>query len=231
MTIQEEIQKDTIGHFTDGRPDVCKLSKDISFKEGKILHLNNVVFGEIDEKGRVINIDRRKALESGGKLNPLLSHCSLATNATYIIIDLKNKHQFTTDNLGRIVLAEFSPVEIYNGRLPNEQSKALRFKDEDTTPHGPKQISDEGGHILADSAGGLPEGINIFPQAYAVNHSAEWRAMEIQIKNAVTKGKNIEVTARFKYSKNCRRPTEYKYSVEELGIVKEFIFENLNKEK
>ena len=84
-------------------------------------------------------------------------------------------------------------------------------KDEDTTPNTPKQYNDEGGHILADSAGGLPESINIFPQAYCVNHSAEWRGMETKIKNAVLNGSKVVVETTFKYPNKSKRPSEYSY--------------------
>ncbi|MGZ2371764.1 DNA/RNA non-specific endonuclease [Ancylomarina sp. YFZ004] len=158
----------------------------------------------------------------------MLSHTALLPNATYKITDQENIHWFTTDNLGRTIKTQHWVKAIYRQRLNDEQTKALMCKDEDTNPNTPRQINNEGGHILADSAGGLPESINIFPQAYRVNHSSEWRGLETSIKNAVINGANVIVETEFDYLNNCKRPTQYTYRLSINGQTTKHSFDNRN---
>lgn len=211
--IKKQLQQPAQGRFTSGRTKTWNLSPDISLSGDKIIHKNKTVFGTMDESNRVITIDRRLALESKGRRNPLLSHTALVPNCTYKITDADNEHWFITDKQGRTIKTKHWVKAIYRQRLNDEQTKALMCKDEDTKPNTLREINDEGGHILADSAGGLPESINIFPQAYRVNHSKEWRGLETQIKNAILSGEIVHIETEFRYNATCKRPDNYTYQV------------------
>lgn len=228
MNIIHRIQLPATGRFTSGKTKTWNLSPDISISGDSIIHKGKTIFGAINEVERTIEIDRRLALESKGRLNPLLSHTALVPNVTYKITDKDNVHWFKTDELGRTIQTHHWVKSIYQQRIPSEQTKALMCKDEDTKPNTPKQVNDEGGHILADSAGGLPESINIFPQAYKVNHSKEWRSLETSIKNAVLKGDDVEVCTLFYYTGQCKRPIEYKYTLIVNGVSLVYSFDNTN---
>jgi len=228
MSIPIELYKQAEGKFTSGRTKTWNLSPDITISGDNIIHKGKTVFGRIDDVNRVIEIDRRLALESRGRRNPLLSHTALISNCTYKITDAENEHWFITDKQGRIIKTKHWVKAIYRQRLNSEQTKALMCKDEDTKPHTPKHINDEGGHILADSAGGLPESINIFPQAYCVNHSSEWRSMETSIKNAVSRGISVCLETKFVYHSNCKRPDSYIYKINIGGSISVHEFKNIN---
>lgn len=222
------MQFSATGHFTSGKTKTWNLSPDITLSGDNIMHKGKAVFGVIDEINRVIHIDRRSALESRGRRNPLLSHTALVPNCTYKVSDADNLHWFITDEKGRTVKTKHWIKAIYRQRLNDEQTKALMCKDEDTKPGTPKQVNDEGGHILADSAGGLPESINIFPQAYCVNHSSEWRGLETKIKDAVLNGEDVVVETAFGYRGDCKRPDAYTYAVSRNGKRTKHTFDNKN---
>lgn len=228
--IKQLLFKDAIGKFTNDKINIWRLSPDISVLGDDIIHRSKTRFGLIDEENKIIYIDRRMALESNGKRNPLLSHTALVPNVMYCVMDDLNKHEFYTDNLGRIIKSKHYPKVIYKGRLNDEQTKALMCRDEDTKPNTPKKINDEGGHILADSCGGLPESINIFPQAYCVNHSSEWRGMENRIKAAVEKEADVIVETKFEFRQECKRPYKYKYEVVIDCVSEKYEFLNVNDE-
>lgn len=226
--MQRQISSQAVGRYTNGRTKTWNLSPDISVSGDKILHKGKTVFGRIDEARRVIEIDRRLALESGGRRNPLLSHTALVPNCTYKITDADNRHWFTTDHQGRTIKTKHNVKAIYRQRLNDEQTKALMCKDEDTKPNTPPQVNDEGGHILADSAGGLPESINIFPQAYRVNRSSEWRGLETQIKSAVLRGDDVLLETVFRYKGRFKRPDAYTYLLSINGKSTQHFFDNRN---
>lgn len=226
--IKEQLQQPAHGRFTDGRTKTWNLSPDISVPGDKIIHKGKTVFGHIDEANRVVEIDRRQALESQGRRNPLLSHTALVPRCTYKITDAENVHWFSTDEQGRTIKTQHWVKAIYRQRLNDEQTKALMCKDEETKPNTPREINDEGGHILADSAGGLPESINIFPQAYCVNHSSAWRGLETAIKNAILRGDTVMVETTFSYTGNCKRPDGYHYHLTINGESSSYEFVNQN---
>ncbi|MGV8828295.1 MAG: DNA/RNA non-specific endonuclease [Breznakibacter sp.] len=226
--IKEQLQQPAYGRFTDGRTKTWNLSPDISVSGDRIIHKGKTVFGHIDEANRIVEIDRRQALESQGRRNPMLSHTALVPRCTYKITDAENVHWFSTDEQGRTIKTQHWVQAIYRQRLNDEQTKALMCKDEETKPNTPREINDEGGHILADSAGGLPESINIFPQAYCVNHSSAWRGLEIAIKNAILRGEAVVVETTFSYTGNCKRPNGYHYHLTINGESSSYEFVNQN---
>lgn len=211
--------------------------KSLNFNGDQILHQGQS-FAKINQQKREILVDRRKALSSKG-INPLLSHTALATNAKYIVEDGVNQHVFITDGNGRIVNTEHQINELYAPKRVNtEQTKALMCREEDMAPYNkyegtgkrpPFQIRDEGGHILADSIGGLPESINIFPQAHCVNHSSEWRGMEKSVQSALKAGRVVIVKTSFRFLDSSRRPDSYAYQVEVNGWTRSYQFQNRNK--
>jgi len=234
--MKTQIQKTCIGKYITGEDKFFPLSKHITFDGGNIL-FKGVKFASIDDQSRIIEVHRQLALERNGKRNPLLSHTSLVSDATYLVIDGSNKHTFVTDSKSRIVKTFHQVSEINLQRIETEQTKALMCKEEDMAPYilfagtgkrAPVQIRDEGGHILADSIGGIPESINIFPQAFAINHSSKWRGMETTIKKAIKELRKVEIKTKFNFRGNDKRTNSYTYSVSIDNVTTQFYFENKN---
>ena len=235
-TIQYQLKTPAKGKYISGEPITWEFPKSLSFKGNQILY-HGKAFGQIHERRREIHIERQKAINSKG-INPLLSHTAMATNTKYMIQDGINLHHFTTDSKGRIAQTEHQINELYAPKRVNtEQTKALMCREEDMAPYHqyegtgkrpPYQIRDEGGHILADSIGGLPESINIFPQAFCVNHSSEWRRMEKSIQTALKAGKLVKVKTVFQFAGSSKRPKAYQYEVTINGVSKTYQFVNKN---
>lgn len=78
----------------------------------------------------------------------------------------------------------------------------------DTDP----KLKDEGGHAFAASNGSPKEMAYIFPQAYRVNHSKEWKALEKIQKNEIKKAKtnngkiDLYTESHFEYPGESKRP-------------------------
>ncbi|NPD46907.1 DNA/RNA non-specific endonuclease [Lentimicrobium sp. S6] len=235
--IKHQINTICKGKKITGEKLTWEFPKSLSFDKDQILYQGRA-FAQINEQKKEIHINRRKALSSKG-INPLLSHTALANNVKYIIEDGKNQHIFNTDAKGRIIKTEHLINELYAPKRVNtEQTKALMCREEDMAPYNkyegtgtrpPFQIRDEGGHILADSIGGLPESINIFPQAYCVNHSSEWRGMEKSVQTALKAGQVVIVKTEFKFISSSKRPDSYHYQVEINGWSRSYQFQNINK--
>lgn len=235
--IYSQIINPAQGKKITGEPITWEFPKSLSLDEEQILHQGQS-FAQINEQKREIRVDRRKALSSKG-INPLLSHTALATVTKYIVEDGVNQHVFITDAKGRIINTEHHINELYAPKRVNtEQTKALMCREEDMAPYNkyegtgkrpPFQIRDEGGHILADSIGGLPESINIFPQAYCVNHSSEWRGMEKSVQSALKAGQVVIVKTSFQFLVSSKRPDAYIYQVKVNGWTRSYKFQNKNK--
>jgi len=237
-SIKQQITKACIGKFINGDDKLFPFPKQITFEGNKILY-NGQAFAEFDESRRHLLINRRLGLDNRGRINALLSHTALLPSVTYKVIDEANTHIFYTDSKGRINKTVHQLTKRYTQQRDNrEQTKALMCKNEDMAPYNlyagtgkrpPFQIRDEGGHIIADSIGGIPEAINIFPQAYVVNHSSEWRGMEKSIKVALEQGEHVHIKTQFHYPLLSNRPKAYDYWVKINGISKKFSFVNKNK--
>lgn len=238
-SIKHQITQTAIGKHITGEPKYWKFPKQITFEGNKILY-NGQTFAEFDESRRHLLINRQLGLDNRGRINAFLSHTALLSSVTYKVIDGTNTHIFYTDTKGCISKTEHQLTEIYTQQRDNrEQTKALLCKNEDMVPYNlyagtgkrpPFQIRDEGGHIIADSIGGIPEAINIFPQAFVVNHSSEWRGMEKSIKTALEKGEVVHIKTQFHYPLLSKRPDAYDYWVVIDGVSKKFSFLNKNKE-
>lgn len=226
--ISELIKKDATGRTTFGEKKTWKLSPDISIKGDDIYYMDKVKFGDIDEVNRIINVDRRKALEANNRRNPLLSHTALVPNVKYCILDYLNRHEYYTDSFGRMINSIHYPKHRFEYHLSSEQTKALMCKDEETIPNTPARFNDQAGHILATSCGGLPETINIFPQAYIVNNSSDWRSMENRIKDAINKDCEVIIKTTFFYKNECKRPYSYGYEIIIDSSSTLYEFENVN---
>jgi len=235
--IKSQLTQPATGKYITGEPKHWPFPKQISF-EGNRLFYNGQAFAEINESSRHLMIDRRKGLDAKGRINPFLSHTALLSDAQYEVIDGLNRHIFYTDAKGRVHKTEHQLKQIHSQQRDNrEQTKALMCKDEDMAPYNryagtgkrpPLQIRDEGGHIVADSIGGIPEAINIFPQAFAVNHSSEWRGMERSVKAALEQGQSVVIRTQFYYPSTSKRPKAYDYKVVINGNARDYSFENVN---
>lgn len=231
----KKIQRSASGTYINGATAFKKFPKEITLVENKIFY-NNKSFGSIDPKNKVINIDRRAALTKNN-VNPFLDHPRLLPDYKYVVQDGVNEHIFITDDLERVIYSEHRLLAKYSkNRNVVSQNNAKLYGDEissKTSLNGltngqHRKLSDEGGHYLADSAGGIPESINITSQAYRVNHSQKWRSMENEISSALEKGENVFVKNRQLYDNSSRRPSGSIYEVIINGKRKEFSFDNIN---
>lgn len=237
----DEMNQSVIGkHIKTNRnrnAPVFKLSKDVSLIENKLIYEGNE-FGKIDPVTKIIYIDRRKALSKDG-LNPILSHPKLARNYTYNVKDGNNMFKYKTDNKGVVSEIEGDIVdEIRYKRVSvgSERTKTKQVKDEissrnsnltlDNKQH--QKLSDEAGHFIADIFGGIPEVINMFPQAFKLNRGSKWKKMEIAIKKAVSNGDKVSVKFKAIYDGMSKRPSELicEYTINGEKILKRF--ENTN---
>jgi hypothetical protein len=238
----EQMKRPAIGKHIDGRTATKLFPKDITLKGNKLFY-NGMEFAKIDAKTKTILVDRRAALKNG--INPLLSHPKLLENYKYVVKDGKNTHIFKTDNFGRVYETEHTIIEKVNYRkkssqmnsqITNEQNNAKLYGDEISskqkynnltkTQHG--SLSDEGGHLLADSAGGIPESINMTSQAYKVNHNSIWRGFEKKTALAVENGDVVIVKNRQLYSDNSRRSSGAVIDLQINGKSEQFTFDNIN---
>jgi hypothetical protein len=218
------------GYRTNGNVATHRLSSDIQFKNGEIYDRKGKRIGEYNNETKVIEIERSKCLEDnpwGAKINPILACVTKAHNAKIIVVDKKNYHEFSTDALGRVINTKHKISTIYGEQNSNEQIKAMIFGDEQTNPNRDAMYNDQGGHILAISNGGIPECINIFPQAYKVNHSTEWRERERLIYKAIKSGEKVELEVALKYD-SSRRPTSLNYKLFIGSEVREYQYDNEN---
>ena len=187
------------------REKIYKLDKNVKFENNKIFY-NEIEFGNYDEKARIIRIDRQKVLDKNG-LNPLLKHPSYPPNTKIIVTDGENTHTFITDNNARVVESESIVKEINKNRFSNEQTKAKLLGDEDGYVDTHPKIKDQGGHRTATSAGGIPEVINIYPQAHSLNNGKENRDNERDCIKALKKDGVYKLTQTFSYE-DSKRPTK-----------------------
>lgn len=183
------------------RKKTFKLKKGINFENNKITY-KSVLFGSYDENCREIFINRVLAQDKKG-LNVLLKHPSYPSNATIIVSDGKNIHKFFTDSMSRVIKVSAIIRERNTHRVANEQTKGKLLGDEkgyvDTCPKN----KDQGGHRIACSAGGIPEVINIYPQAYYLNNSKCYRDFERECSKAVNNGK-AKIEIEFTYADDKR---------------------------
>lgn len=230
----EQIKRPAIGKHIDGRIATKLFPKDIILNGNKLFY-NGKEFASIDAKTKTILVDRRAALKKG--INPLLSHPKLLENYKYAVKDGKNTHIFKTDNLGRVYETEHNIKEIVSKtRNVVEQNNAKLYGDEisskttikNLTNKQHQKLSDEGGHFLADSAGGIPESINITSQAYKVNHSSKWRGLENSIVTSVNNGDVVIVKNRQLYSDNSRRSSGAVVDFRINNKTEQFSFDNIN---
>lgn len=231
----EKLKRPAIGKKIDGSVATKTFPKGITINENKLLY-EGKVFATIDAKKKSIVINRRAGLNKNN-INPFLGHPKRLENYKYIVKDGKNTHTFKTDKLGRVSESEHRIVEKYSkNRNVIEQNNAKLYGDEISSKTSNnnlknsehKKLSDEGGHYLADSAGGIPESINITSQAYKVNHSKKWRAMEERIKKALENNENVIVKNKQIYGDQSNRAIGSRYEVIINGKSEKLEFDNLN---
>lgn len=238
----EQMKRPAIGKHIDGRIATKQLDKDITLQGNKLFYKGKE-FASIDAQAKAILVDRRAALKNG--INPLLSHPKLLENYKYVVKDGKNTHIFKTDNFGRVYETEHEIFEKVSYRnkstemdnlLKREQNNAKLYGDEisskttikNLTNKQHQKLSDEGGHFLADSAGGIPESINITSQAYKVNHSSKWRGLENSIVTSVKNGDVVIVKNKQLYSDKSRRSSGAVIDLQINGKTEQFSFDNIN---
>ncbi|SDH10578.1 DNA/RNA non-specific endonuclease [Winogradskyella thalassocola] len=231
----KKLQRSAEGTYINGKTAIENFPKDITLNGNKLI-FEGKPFGVIDPKTSTVTIDRRAALNKKS-INPLLDHPRLLEDFKYVVKDGKNTHIYKTDNLGRVIESQHTIIsKTSKNRNVVSQNKAKLYGDEvssktsleNLTNNQHKRMSDEGGHYLADSAGGIPESINITSQAYKVNHSKKWRAMEDKITKAIENGDNVLVKNTQIFSDNSRRSSGAIYEISINGKIEKLEFNNIN---
>lgn len=237
-SIIEQIKEPAIKHHLakKGEISVTKrtevLDKNIEFKNG-VIYYKEKQCGSYDEAKRTLTIDQQKCLNDKG-LNPITSHPSIPTDATIIIKNGDNTHIITTDNLGRKVRIEnkFKGKTINNDsgtRVNDEQTKAKMYGDEDGFVDTDYKEKDQGGHATSAAAGSLKEMAFIFPQAYRVNNSEEWKEIEKVEREEYNKDIiNFTTIQEFKYDGCSKRPKTIKTSIIRKNVNLSKVFNNSN---
>lgn len=226
-SISDSVQKPSEGITTLGKKQVYPLDSQVTIEKGD-LYYNGVQFGNINENTRQIYIDREKGLDQRG-INSFLSHTGLAPYATYNINHGLNTTIYKTDGIGRCLSVENIAKERGNLRSENEQVRALRTKNEQTLPNTHPKINDQAGHYIASSNGGIPESINLFPQAYRVNNGSDFKNMERMSKSALKAGSTVKTSIDVNYKGLSFRPDSLKYKVQiDGGQILEYKFDNKN---
>lgn len=239
--VLDEIKQPVIGKHVktniNRKVPVFNLSKDVSLIENKLMYKGNE-FGKIDPVNRVISMDRGKALNKEG-LNPILSHPKLAKNYTYNVKDGNNLFKYKTNSNGDVSSIEADIMgKIRGERISKgaERTKTKQVKDEISSRNSNlnlsdeqhKKLSDEAGHFIGDVFGGIPEVINMFPQAFKLNRGGKWKNMEKAIRNVVDNGDKVNIKIKPIYDGLTKRPTEliYEYTINGKKVIKRF--ENVN---
>ncbi|MFC0323941.1 DNA/RNA non-specific endonuclease [Gallibacterium melopsittaci] len=107
------------------------------------------------------------------------------------IYELSNGNKIETDEKGRVILYEFTPVLTEKERTSQDSAK--------TKEVGNQGIDgDEGGHIQAHSLGGDSSYSNLFPQNQNFNRG-EYKKLENTLREAVKEGKDVTVTVKLIY--------------------------------
>ena len=165
------------------------------------------------EKDRITAI----AGEGGKKLNPLLNIHPLMPNTHYKI----GNNSTYSDGFGRIkkMLCPIMSNETKLERSSIEQGLSKKFKDgrvildELGNPikvkAGYYRYSDDGGHLLANTHGGISEQINVLPMTNEAN-KIHFKEIENKISKAISKGKLVkDYTVIPKYTGKSGRPDKF----------------------
>ncbi|WP_198913848.1 DNA/RNA non-specific endonuclease [Tenacibaculum finnmarkense] len=152
---------------------------------------------------------------SSKNFNKLININKLLPNTTYKL----GQAIYKTDNLGRV-------IEVYVARLPKSIVKSSRSKmNQGLTvleKDGIKGI-DDGGHLIANSLGGISEKINYIPQNSTLNRG-KWNKLEqkVLLNRKYIKDYSIKVI----YEGESMRPKYLKMSFENKGIKESYNFIN-----
>ncbi|MGQ7945090.1 DNA/RNA non-specific endonuclease [Flavobacterium sp. WC2509] len=168
------------------------------------------------EKDRITAI----AGEGGNKLNPLLNIHPLMPNTRYKI----GNNSTYSDAFGRVkkMVCPLMSNETKVARSGIEQGLSKKLKDgriildEFGNPikvkAGYYRYSDDGGHLLANTHGGISEQINVLPMTNDAN-KIHFKAIENKISKALSEGKTIkDYTVSPKFTGKSGRPDKFKVS-------------------
>lgn len=168
------------------------------------------------EKDRITAI----AGEGGKKLNPFLNIHPLMPNTRYKI----GNNSIYSDVLGRVekMVCPIMSNETKVVRSGLEQGLSKKLKDgkvivdEFGNPikvkAGYYRYSDDGGHLLANTHGGISEQINVLPMTNEAN-KIHFREIENKISKALSEGKTVkDYTVYPKFNGKSGRPVKFKIS-------------------
>lgn len=158
--------------------------------------------------------------EGGKQLNPLLNIHSLIPNTHYKIGNISTY----SDGLGRVekMICPMMSKEIKVVRSDIQQGLSKKIKDgkiivdEFGNPTKVKagyyRYSDDGGHLLSNSHGGISEQINVLPMTNVAN-KVYFKEIENKISKAISQNKIVkDFTVSPKFTGKSHRPDRFKIS-------------------
>lgn len=195
----------------NGKYSLKKVGESVKLLDSK----TNKLLGTF-EKDRITAI----AGEGGKKLNPLLNIHPLMPNTHYKI---GNNYTYS-DALGRVekMVCPIMSNETKVARSGIEQGLSKKLKDgrvildEFGNPTKVKagyyRYSDDGGHLLANTHGGISEQINVLPMTNNAN-KVYFKEIENKITKAISEGKTVkDYTVSPKFTGKSGRPDKFKVS-------------------
>lgn len=172
------------------------------------------------EKDRIVV----KAGKGGNDLNPLLNMRPSITNRYPLLPNAHYKlenYSFFIDEFGRVkkMVCPLMTNETKVVRSPIEQGLSKKLKDgrvivdEFGNPikvkAGYYRYSDDGGHLLANTHGGISEQINVLPMTNDAN-KIYFKEIEKKISKAISEGKSVkDYTVIPKYTAKGGRPDKF----------------------
>src|SRR5690554_2034918 len=197
------------------RPKLVFFDQDARFENDTIYYKNEKI-GKYDEKNRTIFVDdgHFKSVFGADKINPITGHPGLPSNCEITVKSGNNTHVFKTDASSRVYYQKSKITENFRSRYIDQQTRAKRHKDEEGFVDSDPMVKDEGGHGQADSAGGLGEMINIFPQARRVHRSNEWKKQEYYQQKMIGEEEiDFESDKYYFYDGKSKRPVQIRVSI------------------
>ncbi|MCX5815167.1 MAG: DNA/RNA non-specific endonuclease [Proteobacteria bacterium] len=156
-----------------------------------------------------------------GQDRDLLNNKELPSNSEIKVYDY-DKNNFTvynTDESSRVsefIRPEIKIIPSENRYFDaNQTSKTIACKDGEYDNYGNKL--DDGGHLIANEFGGIPEQINLVPMESTTNRHGEWRLMEKDLEKAIANNQKIsEFRGHCIYDDSSKRPSgfEVTYNVD-----------------
>lgn len=185
LSITEEILKDSDKY--------AALYASMMLRDSILYASPSVSFGIIDESRRIINIDREKVLDERN-INFFLNQLQPISNVVYKITDLKNYHEFTTDQHKRIIQT-YHQIEASTGLLTTN-------------------ILERDNKILPIIAGGLNERINEISLLENHARSEKYNNLVQKLSDLSKSNTPFKLHTTWLYASNNVQPSSFIYVIQ-----------------